>query len=236
VTGTAVVTADSRLSDARTPTAHSHAASDVTGTAVLTADARLSDARTPTAHNQDASTINAGTLDGDRLPALSTGKKGGCPATGSPSGKYLRDDGTWETPPGGSGGNGYVLNGGAANQATTTDSQTMYWGSLPSLAPTTTAGNTRIYIPKAGTIRAAQVFVHAATAGSAEAWVMNIRLNNTSDTQIASLASAAAQRLWAKYDLAITVAAGDYIEIKEVQPAWGTNPANVRRACAIYIE
>jgi hypothetical protein len=34
----------------------------------------------------------------------------------------------------------------------------------------------------------------------------------------------------------ITVAAGDYIEIKEVQPAWATNPANVRRACSIYIE
>jgi hypothetical protein len=73
ITGTAVVTADSRLSDARTPTAHktSHStggtdalvASDigaapatgispsaVTGTAVVTADARLSDARTPTAH------------------------------------------------------------------------------------------------------------------------------------------------------------------------------------------
>jgi hypothetical protein len=34
ITGTAVVTDDSRLSDARTPTAHTHAASDITGTAV----------------------------------------------------------------------------------------------------------------------------------------------------------------------------------------------------------
>jgi hypothetical protein len=129
-----------------------------------------------------------------------------------------------------------VLNGGAANQATTTDSQTLYWGSLPSLAPTTTAGNVRIYIPKAGTIKSAQVFAHAATAGTNENWSMSIRLNNTSDTLIQTLAANTAQRLWANYDLNISVAAGNYIEIKEVQPAWATNPANVRRACVVYIE
>jgi hypothetical protein len=60
VSGTAVVTNDSRLSDARTPTSHaathqsggtdviSIAASQVAGTAVVTNDARLTDARTPT--------------------------------------------------------------------------------------------------------------------------------------------------------------------------------------------
>lgn len=60
ISGTAVITSDSRLSDARTPTAHAstHAAagsdpitisaSQVSGTAVVTSDARLSDSRTPT--------------------------------------------------------------------------------------------------------------------------------------------------------------------------------------------
>ena len=43
-----------------------------------------------------------GLVDGDDLPALSATKKGGAPATGTPSNKYLRDDGTWQTPPGGS--------------------------------------------------------------------------------------------------------------------------------------
>lgn len=153
-------------------------------------------------------------------------------------GQYLKRNGVMIDggSPSASGGLGYAINGGAANQATTTDSQTMYWGSIVSLAPTTTAANTRIYIVKAGTIKAAQVFAHAATAGSGENWSMNIRLNNTSDTLIQTLASTAAQRLWAKYDLAITVAAGDYIEIKEVQPLWATNPANVRRACTVYVE
>jgi hypothetical protein len=135
----------------------------------------------------------------------------------------------------GAGGNGYCIQGSAANQATTTDGQTLYWGNIP-LAPTTTAGNTRIYIPKAGTIKAAYVFVHSATAGSAENWSMNIRKNNSADTLIQTLLLASAQRVWSKTDLNLAVALGDYIEIKEVCPAWATNPANVRRSFIIYIE
>ena len=51
-------------------------------------------------HNHSANAINADTLDGDRLPALSTTKKGGVPATGTPSGKFLKDDGSWDIPSG----------------------------------------------------------------------------------------------------------------------------------------
>jgi len=43
----------------------------------------------------DASAIVSGTLDGDRLPAMSQTKKGGVPATGVPANKFLRDDGTF---------------------------------------------------------------------------------------------------------------------------------------------
>ncbi len=53
------------------------------------------------AHNHTAAQIASGTLDGDRLPAISTGKKGGVPATGTPTGKFLKDDGTWATGSGG---------------------------------------------------------------------------------------------------------------------------------------
>jgi hypothetical protein len=62
-----------------------------------------STAQPPAAHNQGADTITTGTLDGDRLPTLSVAKRGGCPATGTPSGKYLKDNGTWDAPAGGSG-------------------------------------------------------------------------------------------------------------------------------------
>jgi hypothetical protein len=87
-----VATSDSRLSDARAPLAHTHAAADVTSgtfaigrlpvaasgvssaTDVVRADdARLSDARTPAAHNQSATTITTGTLDIARLPVAASG-------------------------------------------------------------------------------------------------------------------------------------------------------------------
>ncbi len=71
--------------------------------AIREGDSRLTDARTPLAHNQDANTITSGTIDGDILPAFSQTKKAGVPATGVPSGKYLKDDGTWDAPAGGSG-------------------------------------------------------------------------------------------------------------------------------------
>lgn len=62
ITGTAVITTDARLSDARTPTNHATThelggtdeievdPTQVTGTAIVEGDARLTDARTPTAH------------------------------------------------------------------------------------------------------------------------------------------------------------------------------------------
>jgi hypothetical protein len=52
----------------------------------------------PATHNQGADTITTGTLDGDRLPTISTTKKGSVPLTGTPSGKFLKDDNTWAAP------------------------------------------------------------------------------------------------------------------------------------------
>ncbi len=65
---------------------------------ITDADTRNSNDRTPTAHDHDASGIASGILDGDRLPAISATKKGGVPLTGTPSGKYLKDDATWAAP------------------------------------------------------------------------------------------------------------------------------------------
>jgi hypothetical protein len=61
--GTAATSASTDFATA----SHTHAPADITGTAVITSDARLSDARTPTAHNHDASDINAGTVATARL-------------------------------------------------------------------------------------------------------------------------------------------------------------------------
>jgi hypothetical protein len=75
----AVAANDARLTNARTPTAHTHAPSEITGTAVITTDARLSDARTPTTHS---------------ITALHSFPGG--------TSTFLRADGTFATPSGGS--------------------------------------------------------------------------------------------------------------------------------------
>jgi hypothetical protein len=72
------------------------------GTVCAGDDSRLSDARTPTTHAHAGADITSGTLDGDRLPAISTTKRGGVPATGTPAGLFLKDDGTWAATSGGS--------------------------------------------------------------------------------------------------------------------------------------
>lgn len=79
--GGLVAPSDSRLSDARTPTAHSHAPADVTGTAVVTGDARLTDARTPTTHAH---------ADGTYRTLLTTH---GSHVAGKVAGKYMLGQG-----------------------------------------------------------------------------------------------------------------------------------------------
>ena len=53
----------------------------------------------------DASTL----VDGDHLPTMSQTKKGGVPATGAPSGLFLRDDATWQAAGSGAGSISVVL-------------------------------------------------------------------------------------------------------------------------------
>lgn len=93
-----------------------------------------------------------------------------------------------------------------------------------------------MYIPKAGVIKAAYIYCNAGTAGTAEAWPANVRLNNATDTLVQSLALSNVNRAWANTNLNVAVVAGDYVEIKLVNPTWATNPANVRFAATIYIE
>lgn len=54
--------------------------------------------------NLNADRIRYGTINGDRLPGISTTKKGAVPPTGTPAGKFLKDDGMWADVEGGGGG------------------------------------------------------------------------------------------------------------------------------------
>lgn len=105
------------------------------------------------------------------------------------------------------------------------DNQQIYFGNLPK-APTTTSGISRVYIPRDGTVIRAEIWVYSATAGSNEAWPMVFRLNNTTDTSIASLSVNTSDRRYSNTGLSIAVTTSDYFEIRMDNPAWGTNPAS----------
>ena len=82
-----------------TPAAHAALTTTAHGGIVASTDVRLTNARTPTAHVHVGTDITTGTIDGDRLPSISTTKQGAVPATGSPTGKFLKDDGTFDAVP-----------------------------------------------------------------------------------------------------------------------------------------
>lgn len=103
------------------------------------------------------------------------------------------------------------------------DAQTVYFGMLPK-APTTTANTSKVYVRQAGTITAAEIYCYSGTAGTNESWSLYIRVNNTTDYLIATVAAATSERVFTNSSLSISLAAGDYFEIKGIQPTWVTNP------------
>jgi hypothetical protein len=108
-----------------------------------------------------------------------------------------------------------------------TDAQTVFIGNTAA-APTTTAAIRRMYANRNMTIAMASVRWYAATvAGSAENISVYIRVNNTTDTLIATIGTTAAEKHFNNTGLSISLTAGDYFEIKIVQPTWVTNPTGV---------
>lgn len=131
-------------------------------------------------------------------------------------------------------GAGYTLPVQAL-QSNPTDSVTVYFGGFPRV-PSTTANEAKVYVPRSGTIKAADIFCFSTTAGTAEGWSLYIRVNNTTDYLVQTLAVASSDRLFTNNSLSISVSAGDYFQIKGVQPLWATNPAATSYSGNIYIE
>jgi hypothetical protein len=115
------------------------------------------------------------------------------------------------------------------------DGATIFFGTLPK-APVTTGGQSKIYVRNPCTIKRAEIYTFAGTAGSAESYTMYIRVNNTTDTAIASVAAATNERVFSNTALNISLNAGDYFEIKQINPTWATNPLTYIVGGYIYIE
>lgn len=129
---------------------------------------------------------------------------------------------------------GYAINV-LALTSSPTDNQTIYFGMLPKV-PVTVAATSKIHVRKAGTIKIANIYVYSGTAGTAEAWSFYIRKNNTTDTLIQTLSISAAERVFTNSALSIAMVAGDYFEIKAINPLWATNPLTCIIGGYVYIE
>ena len=127
----------------------------------------------------------------------------------------------------------YHVSGAAHNPA---GGSTAYFGASGA-APSASAGSARVYVLDAGTITGASVYSYASSvAGTGEDWVLAIRLNDTTDTTISTVASTAAGRVFTNLALSIAVVAGDFFELKATHPSWATAPEGVTYGGGVYIE
>jgi hypothetical protein len=106
---------DSRLSDARTPTAHNQAFSTITGTPTTLSGYGISDAQpldsdltsiaalTTTTYGRSQLALADAAADTAQLNVFSSSLKGLAPSSGGGTSNFLRADGTWATPAGGGG-------------------------------------------------------------------------------------------------------------------------------------
>lgn len=131
---------------------------------------------------------------------------------------------------------GYTIAVGGTSVASPPDGITYYVGPPSASWMNNTAGRRRVYIKKPGTITIADLFMRIdGTAPSNEGWSIYIRLNNTTDTLIATVGDTATEKRFANAALSIAVAVDDYFEIKIVNPTWATNPTSVIIGGTIYI-
>lgn len=115
------------------------------------------------------------------------------------------------------------------------DSKTYYWGNPQSIPPTETATWRSIYIPVTGVIIKAELTINC-THGTAENVTYSIRKNNTTDYALGTAPMTSDNEFPHFTGLNIPIASGDYIEVKEVTPAWVTNPTSLAQTLLLLIK
>jgi hypothetical protein len=103
------------------------------------------------------------------------------------------------------------------------DGATVYLGVAPS-APVGTVNLSTQIVPKAGWLNVTEIYDYSGTAGTNQAYSYYVRINNTQDYLVDTLSVSTSERVFSNTSMGIQVFAGDYFEVKRVQPAWTTNP------------
>lgn len=129
---------------------------------------------------------------------------------------------------------GYGLQFGTVNN-NPADSTTYYFGGVFGSGMGTIDGQRRIYIPGGTSVKRIWMAFTGAI-GSSETSSVYFRLNSTTDTLIGTFALDASPKVVFNTSLNISVAPGNYFEIKWVTPAWVTNPTAVSVNGVVWIE
>ena len=129
---------------------------------------------------------------------------------------------------------GFTLQSVSGTLASPADATTYVFG----MVATTAYNVARVYIPRAGTLKAVYISIYVAgTLGSAETSTVSFRLNDTTDTTITTGAKCdATAQAYNSTGMSVSVAAGDSFVIKWVTPTWTTNPTNVLFTFTAYFE
>lgn len=182
------------------------------------------DSKAAASHTHTTSDVNAG--------VMATARLGGGTATAT---TFLRGDQTWAIPAGSS-GLGYTLPLVAGVINPVNDSEINYWGSFAAKSPDVIANRERVYIPKSGTIKGANVIMYQGTPGTAENISLHIGINNTTFTLVSTVGVSTTPRIFTNNSLSIPVVAGDYVAMRWTFPVWVTNPSATYCGGTIYIE
>jgi hypothetical protein len=138
---------------------------------------------------------------------------------------YLRGDQTWAAPPSAtttSSFSYYTLPFMALTNSPA-DNVTTYMGFLPK-APVTAAATSKMTVPRDGVVERVEIYDYSGTAGTAETYGYYLMKNNAEERWINNLNIASSERVFSNSTIRMSVAAGDYLEIKRKHPAWATNP------------
>lgn len=111
---------------------------------------------------------------------------------------------------------------------------TNYFGAYPK-GLVTTAGISKVYVQKNGIITRANINCYSGTAGTSENWSLYIRVNNTTDYLIETIGLATNERTFNNESLDIPILAGEYFELKSINPPWVNPPLTTTFAGNILI-
>jgi len=244
------------LADGQTPLAHatSHQNAGTDEISVIGLSGLLADGQTPLAHktsHQDGGTdeVSVTGLSGLLADAqkVTVRKDGGADVGPRARLNFIEGINTTITAADDAGGAEVDITLAAPNaqwpilsgvHVTPADGVTYYFGGAiftPTVAPTIAS----IYARRACTVRAVRINVHAlgALATNNESSTLNLRLNNTTDTELSTVVKHTL--IWQTYlftGLSIAVGAGEFVEFKIVHPTWTTNPTNVTYSGWIEVE